>query len=155
MTKLWHLDENPYHGVANPEYPHVLTTYRLTEHHTGGGMTRWNSWLAELQPAAFVEVSPELAEEVGIVHTGWVTVSTARGEVEARALVTRRMRPLQVQGQTVHQVGFPWHFGYEGLATGGAANVLLPLVAEPNVSIHEGKVLTCNIRPGRLHGARR
>ena len=83
---------------------------------------------------------------------GHVTVVTARGEADGRALVTRRLRPLRVNGQTIHQVGFPWHFGYEGLARGGAANDLISLVADPNVSIHEGKVLTCNLRRGRANG---
>src|SRR5690606_34160813 len=102
-------------------------------------MTRWNSWLSELQPGAFVEVSPELAESLDIVHLGWVTLSTARGEAEARALVTRRMRPLTVKGRTIHQIGIPWHFGSEGLVTGDAANVLASMVADPNVSIPEAK----------------
>jgi formate dehydrogenase major subunit len=154
MTKVWHVDGNPYNDVASDEFPYVLTTYRVTEHHTGGGMTRWNSWLSELQPAAFVELSPELAAEKGIEHTGWVTLSTSRGDVEAHALVTRRMRPLRVQGRTIHQIGFPWHYGYAGLVAGGSANVLLSMVADPNVSIHE-RVLTCNIRAGRLDGAYR
>jgi formate dehydrogenase major subunit len=153
MAKYWDVEGNPYHGIANPEFPYVLTTYRLTEHHTAGGMTRWNSWLAELQPAAFVEISPELAAERGIEPGGWVTVRTARGEAVARALVTRRMRPLRVGGRTVHQVGFPWHFGYAGLVKGSSANDLVSLVADPNVSIHEGKVLTCDIRAGRSQGA--
>jgi formate dehydrogenase major subunit len=130
----------------------VLTTYRLTEHHTGGGMTRWSSHLAELQPAAFVELSPQLAAEKGIQNGDWVTVMTARGEAEARALVTARMVPLRLDGQVIHQVGFPWHYGYEGVVTGGSANDLVSLVAEPNVTIHEGKVLTCNIRRGRSEG---
>ena len=149
LTKFWNVRGNAYNGVDNPKYPYVLTTYRLTEHHTGGGMTRWNSWLSELQPGAFVEVSPELADSLDIAHLGWVTLSTARGEAEARALVTRRMRPLKVKGRTIHQIGFPWHFGSEGLATGDSANVLVSMVADPNVTIHEGKVLTCNIRAGR------
>ena len=149
LTKVWDVPGNPTHAVADPAYPHVLTTYRLTEHHTGGAMTRNNSWLGELQPEAFVELSPELAAEHGIGQGDWVTVMTARGEVDGRALVTRRLRPLQVDGLTVHQVGFPWHFGYEGLVRGSAANDLLPLVGEPNVTIHEAKVLTCAIRRGR------
>ncbi len=151
MTKTWPVEGNPYHGIANPDYPYVLTTYRLTEHHTGGGMTRWNSWLAELQPAAFVEISEELAAEKGIEPGAWVTVVTARGRAQARALVTRRLRPLEVGGKRIHQVGFPWHFGYEGLATGGSANDVTPIVGEPNVTIHEGKVSTCDLLPGR-HG---
>ncbi|HEX6535624.1 MAG TPA: molybdopterin-dependent oxidoreductase [Gemmatimonadaceae bacterium] len=152
VTKHWDVPGNPYNDVANPAYPHVITTYRLTEHHTGGGMTRWNSWLAELQPGAFVEISPELAAEEGIEHLGWVTLRTARGEAEARAFVTRRMRPLSVQGRVIHQIGFPWHFGGDGIVTGDSANLLASMVADPNVSIHEGKVFTCAIRAGRLTG---
>jgi formate dehydrogenase major subunit len=152
LTKRWNVPGNPYHEIADPAFPYVLTTYRLTEHHTAGGMTRWNSWLSELQPAAFVEVSPELAAELGIEHLGWVTVITARGEAEARALVTRRLRPLMVHGRTIHQIGFPWHFGSQGLVTGDPANRVASMVADPNVSIHEGKVLTCNLRAGRRNG---
>jgi formate dehydrogenase major subunit len=155
MTKVWDLPGNRYHAPGDPRYPYVLTTYRLTEHHTAGAMTRWTSRLSELQPEAFVELSPELAAERGIEHGGWVTVVTARGEAEARALVTRRLRPLRLDGATVHQVGFPWHFGYEGLVRGAAANELVALVGEPNVSIHEAKVLTCDLRAGRTTGAAR
>jgi formate dehydrogenase major subunit len=151
MTTYWDIDGNRYHGIANPDYPYVLTTFRLTEHHTAGGMTRWSSHLAELQPAAFVEISPELAAEKGIANGDWVTVVTMRAEAEARALVTRRMTPLQVAGRLIHQIGFPWHYGYEGLVRGAAANDLVPLVGEPNVTIHEGKVLTCDLRPGRAN----
>jgi formate dehydrogenase major subunit len=149
LTKLWNVPGNAYNGVADPAFPYVLTTYRLTEHHTGGAMTRWNSWLSELQPGAFVEVSPELAESLGIEQLGWVTLLTARGEAEARALITRRMRPLRMDGRVIHQIGFPWHFGDEGIVTGDSANVLVSMVADPNVSIHEGKVLTCDLRAGR------
>jgi formate dehydrogenase major subunit len=149
QTKHWDVAGNPYHAINDPRFPYVLTTYRLTEHHTGGGMTRFNTWLSELQPEAFVEISPELAGELGIENGGWVTVVTARGRAAARALVTRRLRPLRVLDRTVHQVGFPWHFGYEGIVRGDAANELLSLVGEPNVTIHEGKVLTCNMVPGR------
>jgi formate dehydrogenase major subunit len=77
-----------------------------------------------------------------------VTLETARGEVEARALVTRRMRPFTIDGKTVHQVGLPWHWGYQGLARGDVSNDISSLVADPNVSIHEGKVFSCNVRPG-------
>jgi formate dehydrogenase major subunit len=149
QTKHWDIPGNRYHEVGDAAFPYVLTTYRLTEHHTGGAMTRFSSWLAELQPEAFVELSPELAMEHGIGQGDWLTVVTARGEAEARALITRRLRPLEVSGETIHQVGFPWHFGYEGMVQGSSANDLVALVAEPNVSIHEAKVLTCNIRRGR------
>lgn len=154
-TKHWDLPANPYHGAANPEFPHVITTYRLTEHHTGGGMTRWSTWLVELQPEAFVEVSPELAAEIGVRSLDWVTVVTARGRASAKALVTPRLRPLVVAGRVVHQVGFPWHFGYQGLARGASANDLAALVGEPNVTIHEGKAFTCDLLPGKLDGGGR
>jgi formate dehydrogenase major subunit len=112
-------------------------------------MSRWLPWLAELMPELFVEMSPELAEEKGIANTDWVTVVTKRGEVEARALVTRRMRPFTIDGKTVHAVGIPWHWGYQGLARGDVPNDISALVADPNVSIHEGKVFSCNLRAGR------
>jgi formate dehydrogenase major subunit len=69
------------------EFPVVATTFRLTEHYLSGPMSRFNSWLNELQPEMFVELSPELAAERGIVHAGWLTVTTARGQIEARAMV--------------------------------------------------------------------
>ena len=75
-------------------YPYVVTTYRLTEHFTAGGMSRWLPYLAELQPAMFVEVSPELAAERKLENAGWATIVTARGAIEARVLVTDRMSPL-------------------------------------------------------------
>ena len=73
----------------------MATTYRLTEHHTAGGMSRFLPYLAELQPAFFCEVSPELAAERGLEHMGWATIITARSAIEARVLVTERIRPLR------------------------------------------------------------
>ncbi len=154
VLKQWLRRDNPYHDVGDPDYPFVLTTYRLTEHHLTGAMTRWSPWLAELQPELFCEISPELAVERKIRNREWVTISTARGEIEARALVTGRMKPFKLAPKRfVHQIGLPIHFGYQGEVTGDAANVLPPLVADPNVSIHEGKAFTCNIRPGRRGAA--
>ena len=134
------------------EFPVVATTYRLTEHYLSGPMSRFNSWLNELQPEMFVELSPELAAERGIVHGGWVTVSSARGRIEVRAMVTRRMRPLVVNGRVVHQVGLPFHWGFAGQVVGGNANDLTSLVAEQNVSMHEGKSFGCQVEPGRRSG---
>jgi formate dehydrogenase major subunit len=65
--------------------------------------------------------------------------------VRAKALVTRRLRPFTIDGRVVHQVGLPWHWGYEGLVTGDAGNELTALVGDPNVSIHEGKAFVCNV----------
>jgi formate dehydrogenase major subunit len=137
---------NPNVGDA---YPHVVTTYRLTEHHTAGGMSRSLGLLAELQPEMFCEVDPELARLEGLENGGWATVSTANSEIEARVLVTDRMRPLIVDGRARHQIGLPWHWGTKGLAKGDSANDLLGLVLDPNVHIMESKAATCAIRPGR------
>ena len=136
---------------ANPTgavFPFVLTSSRLTEHYTSGGMTRWLPFLAELQPALFVEVSPQLAAERGLAHGEWCHVVTSRTAVQARAVVTRRIPPLRVQGKVVHQVWMPYHFGSRGLVRGDVMNDLLGIVADPNVGIQEGKVATCDVRPG-------
>jgi formate dehydrogenase major subunit len=125
----------------------VLTTYRLTEHHTAGGMSRTLSRLAELQPALFCELSPELARDTGIVHGGWMRIVSARGQIRARALVTSRIRPLTVEGRVVHQVALPWHFGHRGLVTGDVANDLIAMSEEPNVRIMESKALLCRVEP--------
>jgi formate dehydrogenase major subunit len=130
-------------------FPYVATTYRLTEHHTAGGMSRWLPYLAELQPEFFCEISPELAAERGLEHTGWATIVSARGVVEARVLVTDRMAPLTVQGRILHQVGLPYHWGPNGYSTGDAANELLHLSLDPNTHIQEAKAFAVDIRPGR------
>lgn len=143
---------NVYHAVGDVRFPYILTTYRLTEHLTAGGMSRWVPWLAELQPQGFVEVSPELAGEVGVDNGDWVTITTLRGEVEMRALVTERLQPLLIDGQEVHVVGMPWHFGFGGLAQGASANDLSALIEDPNSLIHEAKAFTCALRAGRCRG---
>jgi formate dehydrogenase major subunit len=152
VAKVWKMEGNPYHKVADPSYPIVLSTYRLTEHHLTGAMSRWLPWLAELMPELFCEISPELAAERKITNGEYVTIRTARGEVEAKALVTRRMRPFLIDGKTVHEIGLPWHWGWQGTAQGDVVNNLTPLVGDPNVSIHEGKVFTCDIRAGKKGG---
>jgi len=141
--------DNPYARPGDERFPYVLSTYRLTEHHTAGGMSRTLSHLAELQPELFCEVSPELAGEIGLEHGDWATITTARALIEARVLITPRMRPLWVQGRTVHQVGLPYHWGYNGSATGDVVNDLLAISEEPNVRIMETKALVCDIEPGR------
>jgi formate dehydrogenase major subunit len=110
-------------------------------------MSRWLSHLAELQPEMFAELSPELAEQLHIRHGAKVTVVSLRGGIEVRAMVSRRIRPLRIEGRIVHQVFMPFHFGAAGPFPGGSVNDLLELGAEPNVSIHEGKVCLCNIIP--------
>ena len=138
--------DNPYAKSPDDRYPYVLTTYRLTEHHTAGGMSRTLSHLAELQPELFTEISPDLAREIGVDNGDWVTISTARASIQARALVTTRMSSLDVDGRRVHQVGLPYHWGYRGLVKGDVVNDLLAISEEPNVRIFESKGLSCNIR---------
>ncbi|MEA2931707.1 MAG: formate dehydrogenase major subunit, partial [Actinomycetota bacterium] len=141
---------NPSAGRPGADvFPYVITTYRLTEHHTAGGMSRFLAYLSELQPAPFCEVGPELAAERGLVHGEWATVVTARSAIEARVLVTDRMAALRVGGRRIHQVGLPYHWGTKGLVTGDSANDLLGLALDPNVVIQESKAGTCDIRPGR------
>ena len=135
------------------EYPVVATTFRLTEHYLSGPMSRFNSWLNELQPEMFVELSHELAAERGVVHGGWLTVVSARARIEARAMVTRRLRPLQIEGRVVHQIGIPFHWAFAGEAVGGNANDLTALLADPNVSMHECKAFACRVEAGRPAGA--
>ena len=140
--------ENPYNR-GDGRYPYVFTTYRLTEHHTAGGMSRTLPHLSELQPEFFCEVSPALAAERGLENGGWATILTARAVVEARVLVTQRIPPLRVDGRVVHQVGLPYHWGPVGYVTGDAANDLLGVAMDPNVFIGEYKAATCDVRAGR------
>ena len=144
--------QNPSAGEIGAEvFPYVFTTYRLTEHHTAGGMSRWLPYLAELQPEMFCEVSPEHALERGLQHLGWATIVTARTAIEARVLVTDRVVPLRVAGKVVHQVGLPYHWGVGGdaIVSGDSANDLFGLSLDANVHIQESKVASCDIRPGR------
>ncbi|MCL5951439.1 MAG: formate dehydrogenase-N subunit alpha [Chloroflexi bacterium] len=149
-AKKWSLPGNTYHAVADSNYPYVITTYRLTEHHSGAIPTRMVPSTAELQPEGFAEIPPELAAEKGIENLDWVVISTARGAIETRALVTDRLRPFEIAGRRVYQIGMPWHFGWQGYATGDIANTLSAIVGDPNTTIHEGKAFTCNLRKGRL-----
>ena len=141
--KLWD-SEMDTRGEAT-EFPIVGTTYRVTEHWQTGAMTRNLPWLAEMQPDMFVEMSRELAAEKGIKNGDRVTVRSARGKLTAVAVVTPRLKPFNINGKTVHQVGMPWHWGYEGLVTGGSANTLTPPVGDANTMIPETKAFLCNI----------
>jgi len=152
----WMRKDNPYHQpYDDPRFPYLITTYRLTEHHTAGGMSRWLSWLSELQPEMFCEISPELAKERGLQNGEWATIRTMRGEIETRVLVTKRLQPLRIKGKLVHQIGLPYHWSTKGLVRGDAANDLIGFVADPNVSIQESKAFTGNIEPGRKSKGRR
>jgi formate dehydrogenase major subunit len=140
------------HNPENPDgsdvFPYVFTTYRLTEHHTAGAMSRTLPFLAELQPEMFCEVSPRLATERGLTNGGWATIVTARTAIEARVLVTDRVRSLRVGDRMVEQIGLPYHWGGNGLSTGDSTNDLIGLTLDPNVFIQD-KGGTCDIQPGR------
>ncbi len=149
----WARPGNEVHTPQDPRYPYVFTTYRLTELHCGGIMGRVAPHMAELQPEAFVEIPPELASKLGIEHLGWTVLSSERGEIEVRAMVTQRMRPFDIDGRTIYQIGMPWVFGWEGYARGDIANVLLAITGDPNTGIHSTKALTVDLRAGRLKHA--
>jgi formate dehydrogenase major subunit len=142
-------DDNRSNPLWSDVFPYALTTYRIAEHHTAGGMSRFLPYLSELAPEPFVELSPELAAERGLEHNGWATIVTERTAIEARVMVTDRMVPLTIDGRRVHQVGLPYHWGGNGLARGDSANDLLPIVLDSNVHISEFKSATCDVRPGR------
>ena len=134
-------------------YPFVVTTYRLTEHFTAGGMTRWTPYLAELQPEMFCEVSPELAELRGLEHGGWATIVTARNAIEARVLVTARMAPLQVAAARSTRSACRTTGAPTGYAQGDAANELTADRAGPERA-HPGGQGADRRHPARAAGRR-
>jgi len=140
---------NEYAASPDAHFPFVMMTYRLTEHHTAGGMSRTLSHLAELQPEMFCEISLELAKNLSVTPGEWVTIVTARGAIEAHALVTSRIKMLTIDGKPVHQVGLPFHWGYSGLVKGDMSNDLIAISEEPNVRIMETKGLLCNLIRGK------
>ena len=145
VLKYWKHEDNRISEVADESYPYVMTTFRLTEHFLAGAMSRWNSWLTELMPELFIEISPELAGEKGIYNNQRVRITTPRGQIRARALITGRMRPFLINGRRVHQVGMPWHWGWQGVVVGDVVNQLTAMIGDPNVSIHEAKTFVCNV----------
>jgi formate dehydrogenase major subunit len=142
--------DNPYNLPMDPKYPHVVTTYRLTEHHTSGAMSRWIPWLSELQPELFAEISPQLAGEKGVSNTEWVTISTSRGKIHCKALVTDRIPVYKYDGRDIHTIGLPYHWGPNGLIKGDIVNNLMPVSLEANVAMHEAKAFTANLEKGRV-----
>ena len=145
---------------CDPRFPFICSTYRVSEHWQTGVLTRWLPWLAEMQPGMFVEMSEELAKDRGIKSGEIVTVKSARGEVEAVAIVTPRFKPFTIDGNTIHQVGIPWHFGWvttaerkygpndkkpEVFTFGDSANLITPFAGDPNTMIPESKAFMVNV----------
>ncbi len=134
------------HLSCDPRFPFVGTTYRVSEHWQTGVLTRWQPWLLETQPQLFVEMSEELAKLKGIKNGEKCKVSSPRGHVEAIAMVTIRFKPMKVQGQTIHQVGLPWCYGWIWPEDGGdSANLLTPSTGDPNTRIPETKAFMVNV----------
>jgi formate dehydrogenase major subunit len=149
VVKIWKTDAGKSIGDnwgKQKDYPIVATTYRVVEHWQAGGMSRWLEWLTECQPEMFIEMSKELAREKGIQNGDQVKIRSARGEIQAVALVTARYKPFQVEGKTVHQIGMPWHFGWGGLAKGAIANDLTPHVGDGNTTIPEYKAFLVDVK---------
>jgi formate dehydrogenase major subunit len=144
--KLWHKVRQKDNPVGTPdEFPIICTTYRVTEHWQAGAMTRNLPWLVELMPEVFVEMSPELAAKKEIKQGDRVIVTTARGKLGGYAAVTNRFRPFILDGQEVHEIGVPWHWGYTGLSRGCSANILTPHVGDANTMIPEYKAFLCDV----------
>ena len=152
VAKVWSVPDqkNEIAPVGSPQYPYVITTYRLTEHHLSGVMSRYLPMLAELFESHFAEISHELAGELGIANGDRVTVSTPRGKIHVKAMVTHRLKPFLIDGRKVHQIGVPWHWGYNGIAKGDITNDLSATVADPTVYIQETKAFVCNVAKGEV-----
>jgi len=134
-------------ATCDPRYPFVCTTYRVTEHWQTGVLTRWLPWLIEAEPQVFCEISVELAKLRGIKNGDRVVVETPRGKIEAVAIVTSRLKPFNIAGQTVHLIGLPWHFGWLHPKDGGeSANLLTPTIGDPNTMIPESKAFMANVK---------
>jgi formate dehydrogenase major subunit len=155
VAKIWKVPDqkNELAPVGSPDYPYVITTYRLTEHHLSGVMSRYLPMLAELHHSHFAEISHELAKELGIENGEKITVLSPRGKVHVTAMVTNRIKPFTVNGKTVHQIGVPWHWGWKGVeelpgSRGDITNDLSATVGDPNVYIQETKAFVCNVKKG-------
>jgi formate dehydrogenase major subunit len=130
---------------TSTEFPYVATSYRLTEHEHY--VTQNVPHLVQLQPEAFVEVPAELAREKGIETGDKVRVSSKRGKLEVRAVVTKRLGALQVDGKKIYQIGIPIHWGFVGINTGQhwLANALTPFVGDASARTPEFKAFLVNI----------
>ena len=131
---------------CDPRYPFVCTTYTSTEHWCTGAITRWQSWLTEAQPQAYVEISEELAQIKGIKNGEMVKVESLRGSVECVAMVTTRFRPFKIGDQIIHQVGTTFNYGWlYPKDCGDSANLLTPTVGDANTMTPEYKAFMVNV----------
>jgi len=132
--------------TCDPKFPFVCTTFRVSEHWQTGVLTRRQPWLVELQPRVFIEMCRELAENKDIKNGDVCLIQSARGNLEAVAMVTDRLQPLIVNRQKIYQVGLPWHFGWMAPKDGGdTANILTPSIGDANTMIPETKAFLVNV----------
>jgi formate dehydrogenase major subunit len=127
------------------KFPYVLMTSTVAEHWCAGSTTRNIPWLNELVPEPVLELPVALASKLGIASGDWLRVSSARGEVEVKALVTPRMKALQIGGQEVTVVWMPYNWGFQGLSTGASVNHLTIDAADPGAGTQETKACLVNI----------
>jgi formate dehydrogenase major subunit len=127
------------------EFPYVLMTSTVAEHWCGGSSTRNISWLNELVPEPVLEMPETLAQKLGVSTGNWVKVSSARGELAVKAVVTPRMRTLQVDGREVTVVWMPYNWGYRGLSTGPSVNHLTIDAVDPGAGTQETKACLVNV----------
>lgn len=153
ISQRFYTDHTVETEAERARYPYIITTYRLVEHYQSGIVTRNIPWLNEMMPELFLEISEELAAELGIQNGDRVIVESKRlfkdgkqDGIEAKACVTRRIQPMMINGEKQHVVGLPWHWGYKGLSTGAIANDLSPSVGDANTTIPESKAFLCNVR---------
>ncbi|MBY7142068.1 molybdopterin-dependent oxidoreductase [Virgibacillus sp. NKC19-3] len=132
------------------DYPHVLTTYMVTEQFLSGGVTRNTPQLNELMPSNFAEISKSLAKEIGVESGDSVVISTARGEITIEAMVTDRMQTLKIDGRDVEVIGVPWGWGFKGLVTGESINSVTNSGYDPNTGTPEYKACACNVTKGGM-----
>ena len=131
---------------ASDKFPYVCTTYSCTEHWCTGALTRWQAWLLEAMPELYVEIGDELARELKIKNGERIKVTSIRGEAPCVAMVTKRFKPFQVEGKTVHQVGLPFNYGWLFPKDGGdSTNVLTPTVGDANTFCPEYKAFMVNV----------
>jgi len=144
VARVFADDWKQFAKTGSPDFPYAATTYRLTEHFHY--WTKNNHVNAVLQPQQFIEISEELAREKGIAKGGWARVWSMRGEILAKAVVTKRIKPMTVDGKTIHVIGVPIHWGFVGAARKGfPANVLTPFVGDANIETPEFKAFLVNI----------
>jgi formate dehydrogenase major subunit len=129
------------------DFPIVCTTYRLTEHFHYWTQHQHKGVLNELAPGFFVEIPQALADQKGIANGSKVKVTSARGSIEGTAMVTKRLRPMKVDGKELWQIGFPIHWGFAGDPghTGPLANFLTASVGDPNTWTPEYKAFLVNL----------